>query len=149
MDQCRTHSWAWRFPFKLVLTQVVLSFPGEFSSELSTLDVILICSRCFLVSTNLPVMVWIYGGAFLWGGSMGANFLNNYLYSGQEIADRGDVIVVTLGYRLGPLGFLSTGDSNLPGEWLLIKGIHTSVWKNVTGLIEYVSCITSKGQKTT
>ena len=61
-------------------------------------------------------MVWIYGGAFLWGGSMGATFLNNYLYDGQEIADRGDVIVVTLGYRLGPLGFLSTGDSNIPGE---------------------------------
>ena len=61
-------------------------------------------------------MVWIYGGAFLWGGSMGVNFLNNYLYDGQEIADRGDVIVVTLGYRLGPLGFLSTGDSNIPGE---------------------------------
>ena len=47
---------------------------------------------------------------------MGANFLDNYLYSGQEIGDRGDVIVVTLGYRLGPLGFLSTGDSSLPGR---------------------------------
>jgi len=69
------------------------------------------------VSTNLPVMVWIYGGGFLVGGSMGANFLNNYLYSGQEIGDRGDVIVVTLGYRLGPLGFLSTGDSSLPGNY--------------------------------
>merc|ERR1712168_132015 len=69
------------------------------------------------VSTNLPVMVWIYGGGFTAGGSMGANFLDNYLYSGQEIADRGDVIVVTLGYRLGPLGFLSTGDSTLPGNY--------------------------------
>ncbi|XP_030198214.1 bile salt-activated lipase [Gadus morhua] len=69
------------------------------------------------VSTKLPVMVWIYGGAFLWGGSMGANFLNNYLYSGQEIADRGDVIVVTVAYRLGPLGFLSTGDSGMPGNY--------------------------------
>ena len=84
--------------------------------KLSTLDVILICSRIFLVSTKLPVMVWIYGGAFLVGGSMGANFLNNYLYSGQEIADRGDVIVVTVAYRLGPLGFLSTGDSGMPGK---------------------------------
>lgn len=47
---------------------------------------------------------------------MGANFLDNYLYSGQEIAERGNVIVVTLGYRVGTLGFLSTGDSNLPGK---------------------------------
>ncbi|XP_053722864.1 bile salt-activated lipase-like [Synchiropus splendidus] len=69
------------------------------------------------VSTNLPVMVWIYGGAFLMGGSMGANFLDNYLYSGQEIAERGNVIVVTLGYRVGTLGFLSTGDSDLPGNY--------------------------------
>ncbi|XP_076025621.1 bile salt-activated lipase-like [Genypterus blacodes] len=70
-----------------------------------------------VVSTDLPVMVWIYGGGFLAGGSMGANFLDNYLYDGQEIADRGKVIVVTLGYRLGTLGFLSTGDSSLPGNY--------------------------------
>ena len=63
-------------------------------------------------------MVWIYGGGFLVGGSMGANFLDNYLYSGQEIADRGDVIVVTIGYRVGALGYLSTGDSSLPGRSL-------------------------------
>ncbi|XP_077478530.1 bile salt-activated lipase-like [Stigmatopora argus] len=69
------------------------------------------------VSTNLPVMVWIYGGAFLAGGSMGANFLDNHLYDGQEISDRGNVIVVTLGYRVGTLGFLSTGDPSLPGNY--------------------------------
>uniref|UniRef100_A0A3P8TMA5 Carboxylic ester hydrolase n=1 Tax=Amphiprion percula TaxID=161767 RepID=A0A3P8TMA5_AMPPE len=69
------------------------------------------------VSTNLPVMVWIYGGGFLVGGSMGANFLDNYLYSGQEISERGQVIVVTVGYRVGTLGFLSTGDSGIPGNY--------------------------------
>ncbi|XP_061333103.1 bile salt-activated lipase [Pezoporus flaviventris] len=69
------------------------------------------------VSTNMPVMIWIYGGAFLLGGSQGANFLNNYLYDGEEIAVRGNVIVVTINYRLGPLGFLSTGDANLPGNY--------------------------------
>lgn len=68
------------------------------------------------VSTKLPVMVYIYGGAFLVGGSQGANFLDNYLYDGEEIAVRGNVIVVTINYRLGPLGFLSTGDENLPGS---------------------------------
>lgn len=63
-------------------------------------------------------MIWIYGGAFIWGGGQGPNFLNNYLYDGEEIATRGKVIVVTLNYRLGPLGFLSTGDENLPGKAL-------------------------------
>ncbi|XP_032129806.1 bile salt-activated lipase-like, partial [Sapajus apella] len=69
------------------------------------------------VSRDLPVMVWIYGGAFLMGAGHGANFLKTYLYDGEEIAARGSVIVVTFNYRVGPLGFLSTGDANLPGAW--------------------------------
>ncbi|KAM4876489.1 bile salt-activated lipase [Thomomys bottae] len=69
------------------------------------------------VSHNLPVMIWIYGGAFLMGSGHGANFLSNYLYDGEEIATRGNVIVVTFNYRVGPLGFLSTGDANLPGNY--------------------------------
>ncbi|XP_050615855.1 bile salt-activated lipase isoform X7 [Macaca thibetana thibetana] len=69
------------------------------------------------VSRDLPVMIWIYGGAFLMGSGHGANFLSNYLYDGEEIATRGNVIVVTFNYRVGPLGFLSTGDANLPGNY--------------------------------
>ncbi|XP_068430120.1 bile salt-activated lipase-like [Clinocottus analis] len=69
------------------------------------------------VSSGLPVMIWLYGGGFMAGGSMGPNFLNNYLYSGQEIADKGGVIIVSVGYRVGSLGFLSTGDSLLPGNY--------------------------------
>uniref|UniRef100_A0A8D0HAI8 Carboxylic ester hydrolase n=1 Tax=Sphenodon punctatus TaxID=8508 RepID=A0A8D0HAI8_SPHPU len=69
------------------------------------------------VSTNLPVMIWIYGGAFLLGGGQGANVLNNYLYDGEKIATRGNVIVVTFTYRVGPLGFLSTGDASAPGNY--------------------------------
>lgn len=67
-------------------------------------------------------MLYLFGGAFLVGGSQGANFLNNYLYSGEEIADRGNVIVVTVNYRVGTLGFLSTGDSDLPGENEMLSG---------------------------
>uniref|UniRef100_A0A8C4R065 Carboxylic ester hydrolase n=1 Tax=Eptatretus burgeri TaxID=7764 RepID=A0A8C4R065_EPTBU len=69
------------------------------------------------VSKNLPVMVWIYGGAFLFGSGKGPNLLNNYLYDGEEIASRGKVIVVNFNYRLGPLGFLSTNDTNAPGNY--------------------------------
>ncbi|XP_061434640.1 bile salt-activated lipase-like [Lethenteron reissneri] len=69
------------------------------------------------VSRNLPVMVWIYGGAFIFGSSEGASLLDNFLYDGQELADRGKVIVVTFNYRLGPLGFLSTGDEHGPGNY--------------------------------
>ncbi|XP_031711598.1 bile salt-activated lipase-like [Anarrhichthys ocellatus] len=82
------------------------------------------------VSTGLPTMVWIYGGGFLAGSSMGVGFLGHYLYSGQEIADRGNVIVVTLGYRVGTMGFLSTGESDLPGNYGLWDQHAAIAWVN-------------------
>ncbi len=52
-----------------------------------------------------PVLVWVHGGSFTGGsGSMP-------VYDGAALAARGDVVVVTLNYRLGALGFIS-----LPGE---------------------------------
>ena len=51
-----------------------------------------------------PVMVWIHGGAFVTGaGSLG-------LYSGRALVSTGDVVVVTINYRLGNLGFLRLAD---------------------------------------
>lgn len=47
-----------------------------------------------------PVMVWIHGGAFT-GGNGGSE-----VYDGKSLASRGDVVVVTINYRLGVLGFL-------------------------------------------
>ncbi|KAM9437105.1 bile salt-activated lipase-like [Salvelinus alpinus] len=82
------------------------------------------------VSTGLPVMVWLYGGGFQVGGSMGANFLDNYLYDGEEIANRGNVIVVTLGYRVGTLGFLSSGDASGPGNYGLWDQHAAIAWVN-------------------
>ncbi len=58
----------------------------------------------------LPVMVFIHGGAFRIGtGSLP-------LYDASALAGRGDVVVVTLNYRLGVLGFLNlpeVGPSNV------------------------------------
>lgn len=67
------------------------------------------------VSTNLPVMVYLFGGAFLLGASNDVAILGDSLYDGKEMADRGGVIVVTVNYRVGTMGFLSTGDARLPG----------------------------------
>ena len=47
-----------------------------------------------------PVMVWIHGGAFVMGAG------TQTLYDGAHLARRGDVVVVTINYRLGALGFL-------------------------------------------
>lgn len=51
-------------------------------------------------SDNLPVMVWIHGGAFT-GGSGTVP-----LYDGEELAKKG-VVFITINYRLGVLGFLA------------------------------------------
>ncbi|XP_024866435.1 bile salt-activated lipase-like isoform X2 [Kryptolebias marmoratus] len=69
------------------------------------------------VSTNLPVMVYLFGGAFLLGSSNDLAILGDSLYDGKQMADRGGVIVVTVNYRVGTMGFLSTGDSRLPGNY--------------------------------
>lgn len=50
-----------------------------------------------------PVMVWIHGGAFVAG--------TGNLYDGAELAARGDIVVVTINYRLGVLGFVNFGDA--------------------------------------
>lgn len=69
------------------------------------------------LSTNLAVMVYLFGGAFLLGASNDVAFLGDSLYDGKEMADRGGVIVITVNYRVGTLGFLSSGDDRLPGNY--------------------------------
>ncbi len=55
---------------------------------------------------ELPVMVWIHGGAFMSGSSSVQLRPGVMLYDGSRLARLG-VIVVTLNYRLGPFGFLA------------------------------------------
>lgn len=73
------------------------------------------------MSTNLPVMVYLFGGAFLLGASNDVAILGDSLYDGKEMADRGKVIIVTVNYRVGTMGFLSTGDARLPGPLLVFR----------------------------
>ncbi|CAG8111534.1 unnamed protein product [Penicillium nalgiovense] len=51
-----------------------------------------------------PVAVYLYGGSFIKGT---ASMID---YDGGNFASRSDVVVVTLNYRVGALGFLSTGN---------------------------------------
>ncbi|HEX4491572.1 MAG TPA: carboxylesterase/lipase family protein [Acidimicrobiia bacterium] len=51
-----------------------------------------------------PVMVWIHGGAFMFGEGA------TPWYDGTKFATRGDVVLVSLNYRLGSFGFLHLAD---------------------------------------
>jgi para-nitrobenzyl esterase len=55
-------------------------------------------------SGKRPVMVFIHGGAFVEGSA------RNTWYDGASLARTGDVVVVTLQYRLGALGFLELSE---------------------------------------
>jgi carboxylesterase type B len=58
-----------------------------------------------------PVMFYIHGGAF----ATGAGSIS--VYDGGNLASRGDVVVVTINYRLGPLGFLTLADNSTNGNY--------------------------------
>ncbi|WP_033213794.1 carboxylesterase/lipase family protein [Streptomyces virginiae] len=52
-----------------------------------------------------PVLVWIHGGGFVSGsGSLPG-------YSGRTFARDGDLVVVSINYRIGPLGYLYPGEN--------------------------------------
>ena len=51
-----------------------------------------------------PVVVWLHGGAFVMGAG------STPLYDGTSFAARHDIVVVTINYRIGLLGFLYLGD---------------------------------------
>ncbi|MFJ7587774.1 carboxylesterase/lipase family protein [Streptomyces sp. NPDC097617] len=62
-----------------------------------------------------PVLIWIHGGGFVSGsGSLPG-------YSGETFARDGDLVVVSINYRIGPLGYLYPGDEESEGAgnfWL-------------------------------
>ena len=70
----------------------------------------------------LPVMLWIYGGGFTTGGSAAE------LYNGGYLATEGEVMVVTFNYRVGVLGFLSTGTKKIPGNFGLLDQVEAMRW---------------------
>jgi para-nitrobenzyl esterase len=76
---------------------------------------------------NAPVFFWIYGGA-LWGGAS-----RDPMYDGTRMAERG-VVVVSINYRLGPLGWLAHPElsrenpEGLSGNYGLLDQIEALRW---------------------
>lgn len=74
---------------------------------------------------NKTVMIWVHGGGFTLGQAE--------LYDASLLALTGDVVIVTINYRLGVFGFLSTGDDASLGNFglwdqhLSIKWVHDNI----------------------
>ncbi|RNA09672.1 neuroligin- X-linked-like, partial [Brachionus plicatilis] len=107
-----------------IIRQHIPAFPqSNFSEDCLYLN-IFAPNRTDRLDIKYPVMVFIHGGGFSGGSSQ--------LYNGFVLAQRG-VVVVTLNYRLGPLGFLSTESKSAPGNFglhdqrLALKFVHENI----------------------
>ena len=96
---------------------------------------------------RLPVIVWIHGGGYINGSA------SMPLYWGDRLAQKG-VIVVTIAYRLGPLGFLAlpelTRESphHSSGNYGLMDQIAALEWiqRNIAAFGGDPKCVTLAGQ---
>jgi para-nitrobenzyl esterase len=76
---------------------------------------------------DAPVFFWIYGGA-LWGGAS-----QDPMYDGRQLARRG-VVLVSINYRLGPLGWLAHPElsaestEGISGNYGLLDEIEALRW---------------------
>ncbi|XP_004625959.1 cocaine esterase-like isoform X8 [Octodon degus] len=70
--------------------------------------------------STLPVMVWIHGGALTVGMAS--------MYDGSILAASENVVVVIIQYRLGVLGFFSTGDQHASGNWGYLDQVAALRW---------------------
>uniref|UniRef100_A0A452GID9 Carboxylic ester hydrolase n=1 Tax=Gopherus agassizii TaxID=38772 RepID=A0A452GID9_9SAUR len=68
----------------------------------------------------LPVMVWIHGGAFVIGAAS--------TYDGSALSAFENVVVVTVQYRLGILGYFSSGDEHARGNWGYLDQVAALQW---------------------
>ncbi|XP_064638638.1 acetylcholinesterase-like isoform X2 [Lineus longissimus] len=71
---------------------------------------------------NAAVMVWIYGGGFYSGTS------TLEVYNPTVLAAENEVIVVSMQYRVGMLGFLALGTTEVPGNAGLFDQLMALEW---------------------
>ena len=75
---------------------------------------------------NRPVLVWIHGGAYIAGcGGESA-------YDGTALAEEGDIVVVSVNYRLGVFGYLYNPDGEprnlgFKDQMTALKWIHENI----------------------
>ena len=69
-------------------------------------------------------MVWFHGGGFMEGSGCQS------WYDGAALASRGDIVVVTINYRLGALGWLYLADLVRAGE----ADANVGMWDQIEAL---------------
>ncbi|XP_072488376.1 liver carboxylesterase 1-like [Notamacropus eugenii] len=90
--------------------------------------------------SNLPVMVWIFGGKLLMGEAS--------TYEGLALSTLENVVMVSIQYRLGIFGFFSTGDEHASGNWGCLDQVAALHWiqKNIANFGGDPSSVTIFGE---
>jgi para-nitrobenzyl esterase len=76
-------------------------FPHRYWLENEARQVLNIWTQNASASAKKPVMLWMHGGGFTNGSSMGS-----YAYDGKNLSEFGDVVVVSVNHRLNIIGTL-------------------------------------------
>uniref|UniRef100_A0A8R1DHY6 Carboxylic ester hydrolase n=1 Tax=Caenorhabditis japonica TaxID=281687 RepID=A0A8R1DHY6_CAEJA len=72
--------------------------------------------------SKLPVYLYIHGGGFTGGsGDLGEGLFPN-------LVNKGNIVLVSINYRLGPFGFFTTRDAMAPGNWAVSDWIEALNW---------------------
>ena len=91
---------ATRDPVKCIQPELLIPFMSYTGQEDCLILNVYVPEKPASSDEDLPVMVYIHGGGFITGDSG--------MYGPKYLLER-DVILVTVNYRLGPLGFLNLG----------------------------------------
>ncbi|MDR6850532.1 para-nitrobenzyl esterase [Sphingomonas sp. BE123] len=97
---------------------------------------------------DLPVFVWIHGGALV------AGYSHETMYDGARLAQRGNMIVVSINYRLGILGYLAHPElsaespDGVSGNYGLLDQIAALQWvrRNIAAFGGDASNVTIAGE---
>ncbi|KAJ1522786.1 hypothetical protein ONE63_001942 [Megalurothrips usitatus] len=140
-----------------ICSQVAMPFPSALPSNVSVIDVVRFLGKipalvhrvakalrqsedCLHLNVytpkvgaaaSLPVFVFIHGGAFVFGDN-GLDVLGP-----QHIVER-DVILVTVNYRLGALGFLAVGEAANGSLAKAPEGVGNAALKDVVAALRWV-----------
>lgn len=105
--------------------QTAVPIPGLVLTEKDEKNEDCLFLNVFVPSSTKPndtkaVMVWIHGGGFQYGSSN--------IYRGGVLAAFNDVIIVTLNYRLGVLGFINAPGTDVKGNYGMLDQVLALKW---------------------
>lgn len=112
-----------RCPQPSLNSSAPLSLLSDMSEDCLFINVFVPGRKGENASADLAVMVWVHGGAYVFGTAGDSRF------DGGVLASEEGVVIVTFNYRLGALGLLSSGrEGDLKGNYGMLDQVFALKW---------------------